>query len=141
MEADIQAWARLLRAQKLVLERVETALKAAGLPPLAWYDVLLELDRDDSRDGLRQYQIAERILLTKHNLTRLLDRLEHNGLVERRGCPEDGRGNIVTITRKGTTLRREMWPVYAGAVREHFTGRLTATDVESLSRILRKLVE
>lgn len=138
METDFQAWARLLRAQRILLERVETALKEAGLPPLSWYDVLLELSRND-HDGLRQYEIAERILLSKHNLTRLLDRLEAQGLVVRGACPEDARGNIVSITAKGRSLRKRMWPIYADAVKTHFSGRLTAKDLESLSRILGKV--
>ena len=138
METDFQAWARLLRAQRILLERVETALKEAGLPPLSWYDVLLELSRND-HDGLRQYEIAERILLSKHNLTRLLDRLEARGLVVRGACPEDARGNIVSITAKGRSLQKRMWPVYADAVKTHFSGRLTAKDLDSLSRILGKV--
>lgn len=138
-QSAVEAWARLLRAHKLLLEGVETALKEAGLPPLTWYDVLLELERDDS-EGLRQYEIAERTLLSKHNLTRLLDRLQAAELVVRRECAEDGRGNIVSITEKGLALRRRMWPLYAGAIRCNFAGRLTSKDIASLSRILRKLL-
>lgn len=122
-----------------MLERVEGALKEAGLPPLAWYDVLLELSRDGG-DGLRQYEIGERILLSKHNLTRLLDRLEARSLVVRRECPEDARGNIVFITDEGLSLRKRMWPVYSEAIKEHFTGKLAAAEINRLSAILHKLL-
>ena len=73
------AWVLLVRAQQILLGRVETRLKEAGLPPLSWYDVLLELGRDPESD-LRQYEIGERVLLNKHNLSRLIDRLESDGL-------------------------------------------------------------
>ena len=46
-DITVTAWARLIRAQQAMLERVEADLKTAGLPPLAWYDVLLELNRTD----------------------------------------------------------------------------------------------
>lgn len=140
MKVEFQAWARLLRAQKVLLERVESALKEGGLPPLAWYDVLLELSRD-SHDGLRQYEISERILLSKHNLTRLLDRLEAKGLVVRGECPEDARGNIVSITAKGRALQKRMWPVYADAVRTGFMDKLTTEDIEALHRALGKVLD
>lgn len=140
MDAGIDTWARLLRTEKVLLERVEAALKAADLPPLTWYDVLLELGRDEP-EGLRQYEIGTRVLLSKHNLTRLLDRLEDKGLVTRRDCPEDARGKIVFITNTGQALRKRMWPVYAGAIETHFSDKLTTKDIDSLSVILGKLLD
>lgn len=137
-ETEVKAWARLLRAQRQALEQVESRLKGAGFPPLAWYDALLELDR--SGQGLRQYEIGERILLSKHNLSRLLDRLQRKGYVRRRACPEDGRGSVVEITAAGRRLREKMWPVYSDAISEAFANRLTETDIRRLSSILGKLL-
>jgi len=77
------AWARLLRAQTHLLGVVERELKQAGLPPLGWYDVLLELSRPGC-DGLRPVELEKLLLLAQYNLSRLLDRLEKAGLVERR---------------------------------------------------------
>lgn len=134
----IAAWARLVRAESLLEKRVHEALKAAGLPPLAWYDVLLELHR--SRSGLRQYEIGEEILLPKHNLSRLIDRLQREGLVERASCPEDGRGNIVRITPAGTRLLKQMWPTYGAVIYEHLEHRLTPAEISTLSDILHRLI-
>lgn len=134
----VTAWARLFRAQRHLLEAVESALKAADLPPLAWYDVLLELYQA-GEDGLRQYQIAERILLSKHNLSRLLDRLEAEGLAVRRACPEDARGKVSRITPAGTDLLRRMWPVYARVMRERFEARLSSEEIAALAAIMAKL--
>lgn len=134
----VTAWARLLRVQSQMLGEVHAALKAAGLPPLAWYDVLLELYR--ARDGgLRQYQIGERTLLPKYNLSRLIDRLERDGLVDRLACPEDGRGNLVCITARGTGLLERMWPVYGAVIHECLGTRLTREEVDALATILAKL--
>lgn len=134
------AWVSIIRAQQVLLSKVETALKDAGLPPLSWYDVLLELNRDPNV-GLRQYEIGERVLLNKHNLSRLIDRLEVDGLVERQACDVDGRGNLVKITKKGIQLKQAMWPVYAKQIQELIAEPLTATQVQSLGEIMNLLLE
>ncbi len=135
-----QAWIELHRAHRLLLERVESALKRAGLPPLDWYDVLLELGRDDAV-GLRQFQLGERVLLSKHNLSRLLDRLEQNGLVRREACAEDGRGNLIRITATGKQMLARMWPVYGDAIEATFGARLAGDEAVELSRILGKVLD
>lgn len=140
-EQAVTAWARLVRAESLLLGHVHQALKAAGLPPLVWYDVLLELHRSRDEGGLRQYQLGERMLLPKHNLSRLVDRLVRDGLVERLACLEDGRGNIVRITREGASLLKRMWPVYATVIHEQLESRLTPDEVSALAGILGKLVQ
>ena len=135
----VTGWARLIRLQRQALESVEARLKAAGFPPLAWYDVLLELDR--APDGLRQFEIGERILLNKHNLSRLLDRLSGQGLIRREACPEDGRGSVVQITSKGRRLRERMWPEYAAAIEAVFASRLSANEISVLGNTLGKLLD
>lgn len=134
------AWVLLIRAQQVLLGYVEAALKEASMPPLSWYDVLLELSRNP-RAGLRQYEIGERVLLNKHNLSRLIDRLEGDGLVKRQACDIDGRGNIVKITTKGAKLRQDMWPVYANTIQELIADTLTDTQVRSLTDIMNALLE
>lgn len=134
----VLAWARLLKVQRVLLERVERSLKRAGLPPLAWYDVLLELSREKQK-GLRQYEIGERILLSKHNLSRLLDRLAANNVVQRCLCPEDGRGNRVKITPAGRALLKKMWPVYARAIRANFSSALQPEEIDAMANFLLKL--
>ena len=74
-EETVTAWARLVRAEQTVLGRIEAALKAADLPPLSWYDVLLELGR--AEDGrLRPLELERRTLLAQYNASRLIDRME-----------------------------------------------------------------
>src|SRR3954447_19409431 len=102
-EAVTRAWIGLMRAREKVLGEIEQDLKAGGCPPLAWYDVLLELSRAD-RGRLRPFEIERETLLAQYNLSRLLDRLEKDGLVAREACTDDGRGHWVAITEKGRSL-------------------------------------
>jgi DNA-binding MarR family transcriptional regulator len=136
----MRAWTRLVAAQAAVLGAVEADLKAAGLPPLAWYDVLLELRK--APDGrLRPLVIEERLLLAQHNVSRLIDRLEKAGYAERHPCPLDGRGQEIAITPQGRALLSQMWPVYAGAINRHLGARLDGdAEAGDLARLLEKLV-
>jgi DNA-binding MarR family transcriptional regulator len=133
----ICAWARLIRAQQSVLAAVEAELKAAGFPPLAWYDVLLELSR--AQEGLRPFALEQELLVAQYNLSRLLDRLEGAGYLERRACPEDGRGQIVAITAAGRALVKRMWPTYRAAIARHLGAKLSEDEASRLATLLGKL--
>jgi DNA-binding MarR family transcriptional regulator len=137
-EAVIRAWARLTRAQQRAQGEIEAALKAASLPSLSWYDVLLETERA-GKDGLRPFELERAMLLAQYNLSRLVDRMAAAGLVERRPCDEDARGHMVAITDAGRAMRRRMWPVYARAI-EHAVGRhFTAREARTLGDLLGRL--
>lgn len=138
-ELTITAWARMLRASQRCTEQVEVALKRADLPPLAWYDVLLELYRAGD-DGLRQFELAKKMLLPKHNLSRLIDRLQGKQLAQRYLCEEDGRGNVVSITDSGKTLLRRMWPVYAAEITSLMADKLDNAEQKQLAGLLEKLL-
>jgi DNA-binding MarR family transcriptional regulator len=137
-EAAIQAWARLIRVEQALLGRVEEELKAARLPPLVWYDVLLELVREPG-DRLRHRDLHRRMLLAKYNLSRLLDRMEADGLIGRQAVEDDARGEYVRVTTRGRDMQKRMWPVYRRAIAKHFSNHLTVDDVDQLLSILDKL--
>ena len=138
-ENAIAAWIQLHRAHRLLLDKVENSLKLKGLPPLDWYDVLLELHREKSA-GLRQYEIGEKVLLNKHNLSRLIDRLENDKLVARQTCTEDRRGNRIVITAEGEKMLKQVWPVYSQSIQELFGAKLNAGELVELSRVLGKVL-
>jgi DNA-binding MarR family transcriptional regulator len=138
-EMAVTAWARLLKAQQVMLERVEADLKHAALPPLEWYDVLLELKREES-GRLRQFELGQKVLLSKYNLSRMLDRLEDAELVKRQPCKEDARGADVTITAAGRALQKKMWPVYQQAIGRHFARHLSGAEAEQLAEIMTRLI-
>ena len=137
--AVVEAWASLVRTERTLLDKVEEDLKRARLPPLDWYHVLHEIDRSP-KGMMRQTGVQDRTQLAQYNVCRLVDRLEREGLVERRQCTEDGRSNVLVITAKGRDLRRKMWPVYAAGIEEHFGARLTAEEAQQLAGLLAKLV-
>jgi DNA-binding MarR family transcriptional regulator len=137
-EATILAWSRLVRAGQAVFGSVEDDLKAAGLPPLGWYDVLLELRR--AGGSLRPVEIEGKLLIAQHNVSRLIDRLEKAGLAERKACEKDGRGQFVAVTEAGLALIRTMWPVYRAAIQKHVGQQLEGAEAETLAGLLGKLI-
>ena len=139
-ETVIRVWARLMKAQRLALASVERKLKAAGLPPLVWYDVLLEVERA-GHEGLRPFELERVMLLAQYNLSRLVDRIERAGFVERRACEDDGRGQLVAITERGKAIRRKMWPIYSQAVEATVGKHLSAKQAETLDVLLELLIE
>ena len=135
-DSTVTAWARLVRAQRCTLVAVERALKDAGMPPLEWYDVLIELERGGP---LRPRDLQARLLLAQSNLSRLLDRMETAGAVSRSNCSEDARGQLVCVTAGGKALRRRMWPVYAEAIERVLGERLSSAEATRLGDLLGKL--
>jgi DNA-binding MarR family transcriptional regulator len=136
----VRAWVRLMKAQQLSLKAIERDLKAAGLPPLVWYDVLLEVERAGG-EGLRAFELERAMLLAQYNLSRLIDRIERAGYVERRNCEDDGRGQMIVISERGKAMRRKMWPVYARAIAAAIGKRLSPKEAETLAGLLGQIIE
>ena len=137
-EAHVSAWARVVRVSERILQAVEEELKTASLPPLSWYDLLLELRRAEP-DGLRPYQLQTAMLIPQYNMSRLIDRIAKAGYAERRSCDADGRGQIIRITPDGKTLQRKMWPIYRGVLEREFATKLAEGDAERLAKLLHPL--
>lgn len=135
-----ETWALFLTAHSVLVREIEKRLKDAGFPPLAWYDVLWILERTPEQ-RLRMSALADQLVLTRFNVTRLVDRLVEAGLVARRQTKEDGRGFHAVLTEKGRTLRRQMWTVYRPAIVELFNRHLSAAQHAELQSVLRGLLE
>ncbi len=138
-ETTIAVWTRLVRAHNAALNRVESDLKKAGLPPLGWYDALLELEKA-GEEGLRPHELEGRLLLPQYGMSRLLARLAEAGYVEKRPCEEDGRGHVVSITKRGREVRRKSWPVYASAIQAAIGDKLPDEAPRALAALLERLV-
>jgi len=136
--AAIKGWARLMRVSRQLVESAEEALKAGGLPPLAWYDVLHEL-AEAGEGGLRPFQLIERTLFAQYNISRLLARLEADALVEKLPVADDGRGQTIRITAHGRETRRRMWAVYGKSIAELVGARLSQDELDTLSGLLGRL--
>ncbi len=84
---------------------------------------------------LRMSELAEAVLLTRSGLTRLVDRLERRGLVERRKCPSDARGFLAVLTDEGLRRFEEARPTHLAGVRRLFLDLLEPEELERLAAI------
>ena len=100
MPSDAErAWESLLRLHAAVLPRLERAVASDGGLSLSWYDVLLELN--DAGGRLTMGQLAERVVLSRTRVSRLVDELARAGLVAREVNPDDGRSAFAVLTAAG----------------------------------------
>ena len=125
----LAAWRAFLRAHSTMLRRIAQDLELAEMPPLSWYDVLAAL-REAPDGRLRQVELAERVLLSNSGLSRLLDRIEAGGLIERGTCAGDRRSFHVGLTDEGRAMLERMWPVYARRIAEDFLPALGQNPCE-----------
>ena len=134
-----QVWVRLVRSHRRIHDAVNLALKSEELPPLEWYDVLLELERHGG--PLRARDLERMLLLAQYNLSRLLDRLEKAKLLERKVDPKDGRSRLIQITEAGLAARQRMWPVYRRVIEALIGTQLTAVQATELAELLKPIAE
>lgn len=127
-DEQIAAWRALARAFAAVVHDQEAALAGTGLD-LSEYDVLVTVARS-AAPGIRPTDLAERVLLTKSGISRLLDRLEERALLERRACPTDRRGHLVALTPAGQRLLRRAAPGILRGLAAAL-GPLSAGDLEA----------
>ena len=138
--AELSAWRLFLRAHTQVIRRLEHDLMTEHDLPLASYDVLVQLSEAPDR-SLRMTELAERVLLSRSGLTRLVDRLVRDRLVERQACPSDARGTLAVLTDAGAAKLAEAWPTHLRGVVHNVVGRLSAEELETLSGLLGRLVD
>jgi DNA-binding MarR family transcriptional regulator len=139
-KAVVGAWIRLMRAQQAALLKIERGFRDAGLPPHAWYDALWELDQAGDK-GLRPFEIERQMLIAQSNISRLIDRLEAAGYVERHPCKDDARGQFIVITPAGKAMRKRMWPVYAAALNTVIGQRVSDREAATLAGLLERLLD
>jgi DNA-binding MarR family transcriptional regulator len=137
--AELGAWRSFLRAHAQITRALEAELVAEHDLPLPSYDVLLQLAEAPGR-RLRMTELADRVLLSRSGLTRLVDRLEREGLVERAACPNDARGTHAVLTEAGVARLRAAAPTHLRGVAEHVTGRLNDDEVAQLRHLMGKLM-
>ncbi|MDP9265702.1 MAG: MarR family transcriptional regulator [Chloroflexota bacterium] len=138
-EIDLRAWSGFLRAHAEVKRALERDLERAGLIQLSDYGVLLELARGPA-EGRRPIELASLASLTKSGLTRLVDRLETAGLVERRACASDQRGNLIALTARGRHVFRRAAPMHLRGIARYFVDRLDHRERAILARAFEKLI-
>ena len=138
-DGQLEAWRKYYASFWRIYAAIETDLAAAGLPSLSWYDALYELYLAPGRH-LRMSELARSALLSRSGLTRLVDKLEQEKLIERRACPSDGRVQHAQLTDRGVEVLRKIWPVYRAGIARYFAAHVDAAGEkhirESFGRIL-----
>jgi DNA-binding MarR family transcriptional regulator len=133
------AWVALVHARDVVAHVVERRLQERAGVPLAWHEVLFRLAHEPE-GACRMHHLTRSTLLSKSGLTRLIDRMERNGLVRRTTDDEDRRGTLAVLTPKGRRTLDRARPVFLEAIRDLFSQHLTEEDAGELRRVLRKVL-
>jgi DNA-binding MarR family transcriptional regulator len=136
----VQAWTRLLRAHASTTRLLSSQLQAEHGLTLNDYEALLVLSQAAER-RLKRVDLARRLLLTPSGVTRLLEGLEQEGLVERAACAEDLRVTYAQLTEAGADRLEAASCSHVGSVRALLEEHLTVAEIESLGSLLAKLPE
>lgn len=135
---QVEAWQTLVRAFNGVTRMTEASIAGSQLDP-SDYDVLLTLAQGPP-EGLRPIELTQRVLITKSGMTRLVDRLEERGLIERRECATDRRGRLIALTSRGRHLQRRAAPALLHALATAL-GTLSPGDITALKRVSERMLE
>jgi len=133
----LRAWRLYFESALALQDILDTELERDAGIPLRWYDALVHLE--ETPDGLRMNELAERILYSKSGFTRVVDRLEEAGLVQRVRPDNDRRSILVVLTDEGRTAMERARRHHRHAIEQHFSRHLSDTDIKALTRALEKL--
>lgn len=137
-QSRLVAWRSFLMAHAALINQIERELLEAGVVPLSWYDVLFAL-YDAPGQRLRMNELASAIVLSRSGLTRLVDRLEVEGLLTRERSVSDRRGAFAVLTEKGLEAMRKAWPVYARGIEEYFARFLSDEEARILTGVFQRM--
>ncbi|MGD0453769.1 MAG: MarR family transcriptional regulator [Solirubrobacteraceae bacterium] len=129
---ELRAWRGLLRAHACMAKRLDAELEQAHGLPMTSYEVLGHLE-EASGGRMRMCELAEQAQLSRSGLTRLVDRLERDGLLERCSCDHDARGSYACLTDSGRERLQDARVTHLAVVREHFFSRFSESELSSLA--------
>ena len=136
-QEELAAWAGLLRTHARLVGRLDAELRAEHGFGISSYEVLVRLAQ--SPNGMRLLDLSKSALITQSGMSRLVDRLETEGLVRRASAPDDGRGCLAVITEAGRRRLREANRSHLAGVRRLFLDRLDPGEMASLGRLWERL--
>jgi len=134
-DTELRAWQALLHAHQQVTRKLDAELQQEHGLPLNAYDVLLRLARAPGR-CLRMTELASRTMMSPSGLTRMVDRLVREGLVQRDRFEGDARVMLARLTDEGRRLLRRAARTHLRGIREHFTGRLSQAQLGDVAAAL-----
>ena len=136
---EMAAWKSFLKAHATVVRLLEQEMEEEQGLSLTWYDGLVQLEHQGGR--LRMCDLADSVLLSRSNITRLVDRMAGAGLIRREPSPEDRRGMYASITQEGREALRRAWPGHWRSIVNHFIQHLNHQDIKGLYTALSKVLE
>jgi len=136
---ELAAWRGLLEAHSSLVAELDAELEREHGLPLTSYEVLMYLG-DEAAGKLRMGELADRLLLSRSGITRLVDRLVRQGLIERQRCEDDGRGYYARLTPLGVDALSHTRPAHLAGVRRHFLDRLDPGQIDALGAIWGRLL-
>ena len=134
---EFLAWRGLMRLRETLTREIDVRLRREGLISLADYGVLITLVTEPSL-RLRMSDLGARRMLTPSGITRVIARLEEQGLVRREPDPADRRAAFAVLTKQGLEALRRAQVVHHAAVRELYVGRLAKRELKELARLFEK---
>ncbi|HVW17575.1 MAG TPA: MarR family transcriptional regulator [Solirubrobacteraceae bacterium] len=129
---ELGAWRGLLRVHASLVKALDAQLEEEHGLPLTSYEVLMYL-ADSEHGKMRMHDIASSVLLSRSGLTRLVDRLERDGYVERVSCEDDARGAFACITPAGREKLAAARATHFDGIRRVFLSRFSEADLEALA--------
>jgi DNA-binding MarR family transcriptional regulator len=129
----------MLRAYGALVKALDAELEAAHGLPLSSYEVLLQLDSTPDCK-MRMCDLASSVQLSRSGLTRLADRLERDGLIERKSCDCDARGAYAALTPRGREVLKSASPTHHSAVRERFLSHFGDEELADLAAYWRRVL-
>jgi DNA-binding MarR family transcriptional regulator len=138
-EPQLDAWRAIVTSHAAVTERVQRALAAADLPPLSWFE-LLSAVKSSPTGRPRMSELAAWLTLSRGGITKLVDRLQEAGYLERVSCPEDRRSLQAELTPAGENMLEEMRGVYDHELERHLHA-LTPQQAELITAALLKVTD
>ena len=129
---ELAAWGGLLRTHARLIRALDAELQASHDLSLVDYDVLIHLARAPDR-MLRMSELADAVVLSRSGLTRRVDRLARDGLLERRTCATDARGALAAITEEGRAALARARPTHLRGVRDLFLRHFSPEELERMA--------
>ena len=136
-QQQLADWRVFLESAFALIDILDAELQSERKLTLVWYDALVHLE--DTTDGLGMTELANRILASKSGLTRVIDRMEADGLVRRERPPQDRRVVKVLITPKGLKTLQDARDVHHRGIQEHFVQHLNPRELAALTAALEKI--
>jgi len=138
-ERELRAWRGMLRVHAALTKALDAQLEADHGLPLSSYEVLMYLaDAPDRR--MRMSELAETILLSRSGLTRLVDRLERDGLICRESCDHDARGAFAKLTDAGADKLRCARATHLAGIRALYLSHLSEAEQDLLDDVWRRML-